>query len=90
MLHHHLLYLIATLILTCLSVGSSINAHIHASESKSQCVPNIVFILADDLGWSDLGCYGADYHESPCIDNLAREGILFRSAYAMPVCSPTR
>ncbi|MCA9192094.1 MAG: sulfatase [Planctomycetales bacterium] len=61
-----------------------------AEEENKKRQPNVVFILADDLGWSDLGCYGADYHESPCIDNLAREGILFRSAYAMPVCSPTR
>jgi arylsulfatase A len=52
--------------------------------------PNVVFILADDLGWSDLGCYGADLHETPHIDRLAREGVRFTQAYAMPVCSPTR
>lgn len=39
--------------------------------------PNVVFILADDLGWSDLGCYGADLHETPHIDRLAREGVRF-------------
>ncbi len=52
--------------------------------------PNIVFILADDLGWADLGCYGADLHETPNLDQLASEGVRFTSAYAMPVCSPTR
>ena len=52
--------------------------------------PNIVFILADDLGWSDLGCYGADLHETPHLDRLAREGLRFTQAYAMSVCSPTR
>lgn len=52
--------------------------------------PNIVFLLADDLGWSDLACYGADLHESPNLDRLAREGVRFTQAYAMPVCSPTR
>ena len=52
--------------------------------------PNVVFLLADDLGWSDLGCYGADLHETPHLDRLAREGIRFTQAYAMPVCSPTR
>jgi arylsulfatase A len=52
--------------------------------------PNVVFMLADDLGWSDLGCYGADLHETPQIDRLAREGVRFTQAYAMPVCSPTR
>lgn len=53
-------------------------------------VPNIVLILADDLGWSDVGCYGADLHETPRIDQLAREGVRFTQAYAMSVCSPTR
>jgi len=53
--------------------------------------PNIVFILADDLGARDLGCYGADLHTTPHIDRLARDGMLFTTAYApAPVCSPTR
>ncbi len=52
--------------------------------------PNIVLILADDLGWSDLGCYGADLHETPQLDSFARTGIRFTDAYAMSVCSPTR
>lgn len=52
--------------------------------------PNVVFMLADDLGWSDLGCYVADLHKTPNIDRLAREGVRFTQAYAMPVCSPTR
>ncbi len=52
--------------------------------------PNIVFILADDMGWSDLGCYGADLYETPNIDSLAANGMKFTDAYAMPVCSPTR
>lgn len=53
--------------------------------------PNVVLIVADDLGWSDLRCYGADFHETPRIDSLAREGIRFTSAYAAaPVCTPTR
>ncbi len=52
--------------------------------------PNILIILADDLGWADLGCYGADLHETPSLDRLAREGVRFTDAYAMSVCSPTR
>jgi arylsulfatase A-like enzyme len=51
---------------------------------------NVVLILADDLGWADLGCYGADLHETPRLDALAREGVRFTQAYAMSVCSPTR
>jgi len=53
--------------------------------------PNIVLILADDLGWSDVGCYGADLHETPHLDRLARASVRFTQAYASaPVCSPTR
>lgn len=52
---------------------------------------NFVFILADDLGWADLTCYGGDLHETPNIDRLARESVRFTDAYsAAPVCSPTR
>lgn len=53
--------------------------------------PNIVFILADDLGWRDLACYGNEHHSTPHIDRLATEGARFTQAYAAsPVCSPTR
>jgi arylsulfatase A-like enzyme len=53
--------------------------------------PNVVFILADDLGWADLGCYGSTYHKTPNLDRLAAEGMRFTNAYAAcPVCSPTR
>ncbi|MDH3651218.1 MAG: sulfatase [Saprospiraceae bacterium] len=53
--------------------------------------PNIIFITVDDLGWADLGCYGADLHETPNIDTLARTSTLFTNSYAAaPVCSPTR
>ncbi|TVQ24523.1 MAG: DUF4976 domain-containing protein [Spirochaetaceae bacterium] len=53
--------------------------------------PNIVFILIDDMGQRDLGCYGSTFYETPNIDRLAREGMLFTDAYAAcPVCSPTR
>ena len=53
--------------------------------------PNIIFILTDDLGWRDLGCYGSDFYETPNLDRLAAEGLTFTDAYAScPVCSPTR
>jgi len=53
--------------------------------------PNIVFIMADDMGWMDLGCYGNRFNETPHIDQLASQGIRFTQAYAAcPVCSPTR
>ena len=53
--------------------------------------PNIVFILADDLGARDLSCYGSDFYKSPNIDKLAKRGMKFTQAYAAcSVCSPTR
>jgi arylsulfatase A-like enzyme len=53
--------------------------------------PNIVFILADDLGWRDLGCEGSPIYESPNIDRIANEGMRFTQGYAAcQVCSPSR
>jgi arylsulfatase A len=52
---------------------------------------NFIFILADDLGWTDLNCYGSKYYETPNIDRLASQGMRFTNAHAAcPVCSPTR
>jgi arylsulfatase A len=53
--------------------------------------PNIVFVLADDLGINDLACYGRREHHTPNLDRLAREGARFTQAYvAQPICSPSR
>lgn len=53
--------------------------------------PNVILLLADDLGWSSLGCYGNTLHETPNLDRLAQEGMRFTDAYsACTVCSPTR
>src|SRR5678815_3586404 len=53
--------------------------------------PNIVFILADDLGVNDLRCYGRKDHRTPNLDRLAEQGMRFTSAYcAQPICSPSR
>jgi arylsulfatase A-like enzyme len=53
--------------------------------------PNIVFILIDDLRWDDIGCAGHPFVKTPHIDRIAKEGALFRNAYATtPLCSPSR
>jgi arylsulfatase A-like enzyme len=53
--------------------------------------PNIVFVLADDLGWRDLGCMGSDLYQTPNLDRLAEQGVLFTDAYASCAnCAPTR
>ncbi|MBP7141844.1 MAG: sulfatase [Opitutaceae bacterium] len=77
--------LLPFVILAAAGMGGS-NAHA-AGPARP---PNIVLILADDLGWADVGCYGNTYNETPRIDRLAHEGIRFTQFYAGPVCSPTR
>ncbi|MEZ6052873.1 MAG: sulfatase [Planctomycetaceae bacterium] len=73
----------------CLAVllGLLVTRDLTAEETR----PNIVLILVDDLGWADLGCYGADLHETPNIDRLAEQGMRFTDGYAAAaICSPTR
>lgn len=61
-----------------------------AAEASSPAKPNIVFILADDLGIDGVSCYGADAHKTPNIDKLAATGTRFRTCYAAPLCGPSR
>ena len=63
-----------------------------AARQESAAAPwNVVLILADDLGWRDLGCTGSTFYETPAIDRLASQGMKFTRAYsACNVCSPTR
>ncbi|WPP53114.1 sulfatase [Catalinimonas niigatensis] len=62
-----------------------------ASSEERRRPPNFVFILVDDLGWTDLSCFGSSFYETPNIDKLAASGMKFTNAYAAcPVCSPTR
>ena len=74
------------LLLVCLVLISSACGPLVAAEPQ----PNVVLILADDLGWADLGCYGNTFNETPHIDALAKQGVRFTQFYAGPVCSPTR
>jgi arylsulfatase A-like enzyme len=65
-----------------------------AAESLQAAIPqrpNVLFILADDLGYGDLSCYGRPDYKTPALDTMAREGLKFSEAYAAaPVCTPTR
>ena len=64
---------------------------IYGCSNKIEAPPNIVFILADDLGFSQIGCFGTSYYQTPNIDILAENGMRFTNAYAAcAVCSPTR
>jgi arylsulfatase A len=69
---------------------TALGGGVSSARAETQKV-NFVFILADDLGWSDLGCYGNPHFATPNLDRLAKEGARFTNAYAAcPVCSPTR
>jgi arylsulfatase A-like enzyme len=58
---------------------------------NKQTKPNIIVIVADDLGWFDLGCYGSSFYETPHLNALAKKGVQFMQAYSTsPVCSPSR
>lgn len=61
-----------------------------ALEKNSSTQPNIVFILADDVGRVVLGCYGGTSYQTPHLDKLANDGIRFEHCYSMPVCHPSR
>ena len=61
------------------------------AQNNKNIRPNFVFFLVDDLGYSDVGCYGSNYYKTPNIDKLAYEGVRFTNAYASGmVCSPSR
>ncbi|MFM9016070.1 MAG: sulfatase-like hydrolase/transferase [Verrucomicrobiota bacterium] len=65
-------------------------AALHAADAPKPR-PNVIVILADDLGWADLSCYGSTFHESPNLDKLAAQGMRFTQAYSSsPYCSPSR
>ena len=63
---------------------------LYAADAPKPAKPNIVFILADDLGYTDVACFGSKYYETPHIDRMAAEGMKFTSAYACPNCQPSR
>ena len=81
--------------LCCYFIAAVLGFDCQASEPNSATAqdapPNIVIFFADDLGVSDLGCYGRTEHKTPRIDRLAQEGMRFTCAYtAQPICSPSR
>ncbi|WP_343330717.1 sulfatase [Polaribacter staleyi] len=79
------------LIFTILSTACTAQLHKKGNLKQQTKQPNIVFLLVDDLGFGDFGCYGAQFNETPNIDKLASQGMLFKNAYAAAtVCSPSR
>jgi arylsulfatase A len=84
---------IARKVLTGLVFGvvALASSHCAVSPAAEAKRPNIIFILIDDLGWADVGCFGSKSYRTPNIDKLAGQGMRFTDAYAAcAVCSPTR
>ena len=79
------------LVIAAYLVAIVVSAMTSLAQTQSASKPNIVFILADDLGWTDLACFNSPLYETPALDRLAREGMKFTQNYsACTVCSPTR
>ena len=80
-----------TLILLAASLLAPLAGLAAADPSQRQTKPNIIIILADDLGYGDLGCYGATKIQTPNIDRLAADGVRFTQGYApSATCTPSR
>jgi arylsulfatase A-like enzyme len=62
----------------------------NANAANKDCKPNIVFIFVDDLGYADVGFNDSKWYETPAIDRLAKQGLIFENAYMYPTCSPSR
>src|SRR6185312_11684134 len=79
-----------TVFSACLLVGALHAFSAHAADGPSQ-KPNIIIILADDLGFGDTGCYGGTRIPTPNIDRMAREGLRFTDAHSTSAtCTPAR
>src|SRR6185436_9054650 len=73
------------------TVAATVSGAVPMISRSGTARPNVVFILADDLGYGDLSSFGRPDYDTPNLDRLAREGIRFTSAYsASPLCTPTR
>src|SRR5690606_4884781 len=85
------LHRMATLILSAALAALSLASGNSADSAETARRPHIVLLLADDLGWGELGCYGQQKIPTPNIDRLAREGMRFTQHYSgAPVCAPSR
>ncbi len=73
----------------CVTVALVVSSDVHEANAESR--PNILFIFLDDYGWRDCGFMGSDYYETPNLDRLAAEGMVFTNAYAAAAnCAPSR
>lgn len=84
-MRNYIKYQLSIILICCFA------AHHCVGQSKNNPRPNIIIIMADDLGWRDVGFMGSTYYETPNIDKLANDGIFFTDAYAAAAnCAPSR
>src|ERR1700744_1123325 len=79
-------WLLSTAATGVLLVTSTVRAQAQQPAKR----PNIVFMLIDDMGWGEMGCYGNTFNETPRIDAFSHTAMRFTEAYCQPTCSPTR
>jgi arylsulfatase A-like enzyme len=78
-----------TIVISLIQISSATG--VEGDRDRSTSRPNMIFIMADDLGYGDLGCYGQKLIQTPNIDRMANEGTRFTHCYAgAPVCAPSR
>ena len=71
-------------------ISMALSSMSHASDTKNLPQPNVLVIVADDLGWADVGFHGNEEIDTPSLDRLASEGMQLDGFYTTPICSPTR
>ena len=84
------MHLLSSLLITAAISATASPAATQESSADTTRAPNLLFILADDVGQEVLECYGGSSYRTPHINSLARDGMKFHHAYSMPVCHPTR
>ena len=71
-------------------ISTAAFVQVNKSEVASEKKPNIILILADDIGFETISAYGSTSYKTPRIDNMAKGGVLFQNCYEQPLCSPSR
>ena len=90
-LRSHLPHRVAALLLACAAFTLSVSSGPAANGADRSSAANVILIVADDLGWGEVGCYGQRKIRTPNIDRLAEQGMRFTRAYSgAPVCAPSR
>ena len=84
------MHLLSSLLITAAMSATASPAATQESSADTTRAPNLLFILADDVGQEVLECYGGSSYRTPHINSLAQDGMKFHHAYSMPVCHPTR